>query len=127
MFAKSLVTLLAALGGILVILGGIVGFLLSFAPGGFGMEDRFAVGGLVYGILAIVMGLIILSFSGYTHYRSLESGPTGGVILVVLGVVTWIVVGGSVLVAAGSFLAVLAGLLFLLEAALDDMRAHART
>jgi hypothetical protein len=126
-FARSLVSLLAALGGVLVMIGGIVGFLLSFAPGGFGIGDRFAASAIVYGILAVVFGLIILVFSGYTHYRSLETGPTGGVILVVLGAITWIIVGGWALVVAGSFLTVLAGLLLLAEVALADMRTRPRT
>jgi hypothetical protein len=124
MFPKSLVSLLAALGGILVILGGIVGFLLSFAPGGFEMGDRFAAGSLVYGVVAVVLGLIILVFSGYTHYRGLATDATGGVILLVLGVVTWIIVGDWVLVAAGSFLAVLAGLLLLVEVVLASNRSQ---
>ncbi len=124
MFPRSLVAVLAALGGILVILGGILGFFLSFAPGGFGMSSRFVGTALVYGILAVVFGLIILVFSGYTHYRALDANATGGIILVVLGVVTWIVVGGWVLVAAGSFLAVLAGLLLLAKVAFAEIRTR---
>jgi Flp pilus assembly pilin Flp len=115
MFQRSLVAILAALGGILVILGGILGFLLSFAPGGYGMRDQFAAAALVYGVLAVIFGLVIVAFSGYTHYRGVERSLTGGVILIVLGAVTWIVVGGWVLVAVGSFLAVLAGLLLMAE------------
>jgi hypothetical protein len=123
MFQRSLVTVLAAIGAVLVILGGVVGFLLSLAPGSdFGARGNGAFGALVYGVLAVIFGLIILAFSGYTHYRGVESNLTGGLLLVVLGVVTWIVVGGWVLVAAGSFLAVLAGLLLMLEVFLSDNR-----
>jgi hypothetical protein len=107
--------MLAALGGILVILGGILGFLLSFAPGGLGMRNQFEAGALVYGVLAVIFGLVIVVFSGYTHYRGVQRNLTGGVILIVLGAVTWIVVGGWVLVAVGSFLAVLSGFLLMAE------------
>jgi len=116
MFQRSLVTLLAALGGVLVIIGGIVGFLLSLAPGaGFGARGDFVAGAAIYGFVAVILGLIIIVFSGYTHYRGVESNLTGGLILIVLGVVTWIIVGGWVLIAAGSFLAVVAGLILMLE------------
>jgi hypothetical protein len=121
MVQRSLVTVLAALGGILVILGGILGFLLSFAPR---VGPRFdgSLNAAVFGVLAIVFGVIILVYSGFTHLRSAERNLTGGVVLVVLGVVTWIVVGGWVLVAAGSFLAVVAGLVLMAQVLLESPR-----
>jgi hypothetical protein len=123
MVQRSLVTLLAALGAILIILGGIVGVLLSLGHGGFG--DRFDSGAatVVYGFIAVVLGLILLVFSGYTHYRGVDSSLTGGIILTVMGVVAWVVVGDWVLVALGSFLAVLAGLILVAEALLGTPRS----
>jgi hypothetical protein len=121
MVQRSLVTVLAALGGILVILGGILGFLLSFGPR---VGPRFdgSINAAVFGVLAIIFGLVILVYSGFTHLRGAERNLTGGVVLVVLGVVTWIVVGGWVLVAVGSFLAVVAGLVLLAQLLLDNPR-----
>ena len=55
----------------------------------------------MYGLVAIVFGVLILVFSGYTRYRGVRSNGTGGIILLVLGTVTWIVVGGWILVAVG--------------------------
>lgn len=109
MVQRSLVTILAAIGGVLVILGGIVGFLLSLGPQGLGLRFYGTFGALVMGTIAVVLGLVILVFSGYTHYRGVQRSVTGGIILFVLGVVTWVVVGDWVLVALGSFLTVLAG------------------
>jgi hypothetical protein len=121
MVQRSLVTVLAALGGILVILGGILGFLLSFAPR---VGPRFdgSLSAAIFGLLAILFGVIILVYSGFTHLRGAERNLTGGVVLVVLGVVTWVVVGGWVLVAAGSFLAIVAGLVLLAQILLDNPR-----
>jgi len=121
---KSLVTVLAALGGTLVILGGILGFLLSFGPRGFGPAYYGSVNAVVFGALAVVLGIVILVYSGFTHLRGAERNLTGGVVLVVLGVVTWMVVGSWVLVAVGSFLAVVAGLVLLAEILLADPRVR---
>jgi hypothetical protein len=120
MVQRSLVTVLAALGGILVILGGILGFLLSLGPRGFGPAYYGPVYAGVFGALAVILGAIILVYSGFTHLRGAERNLTGGVVLVVLGVVTWIVVGYWVLVAVGSFLAVVAGLVLLAEVLFAD-------
>jgi len=111
---------LAALGGILVILGGILGFLLSLGPRGFGPAYYGPVYAGVFGALAVILGAVILVYSGFTHIRGAERNLTGGVVLVVLGVVTWIVVGYWVLVAVGSFLAVVAGLVLLAEVLIAD-------
>ena len=114
MAQRNLVTVLGGLGALLIILGGIVGFLLSWGPGGFG--PRFGVAGAaVYGFVAILLGLIILVFSGYTHFRGVATSLEGGITLLVIGVVTWVLVGSWVLVALGSFLTVLAGLLLTVQ------------
>jgi hypothetical protein len=124
MAQRSLVTLLAALGGILVILGGILGFLLSLGPRGFGPMFDSAAYAAVFGALAVILGVIILVFSGFTHLRGAERNLTGGVVLIVLGVVTWIIVGDWVLVAAGSFLTIVAGLVLLAQLLIDNPRVR---
>jgi hypothetical protein len=125
MVQRSLVTVLAAFGGILVILGGLVGFLLSLGPEGFGPRFEGAFGALVMGAVAVVFGLVILVFSGYTHFRGVDRNLTGGLILFVLGVVTWVAVGDWALVALGSFLTVLAGLVLVAQVMLADPLARA--
>jgi hypothetical protein len=122
MAQRSLVTLLAALGGILVVLGGLLGALLSFAPGRYGMPFGGMWSALVLGVLAIVLGLFILAYSGAAHVWSLHQNLGGGIVLIVLGAVTWIVVGGWLLVAVGSFLTIVAGLLVLGELLLSGTR-----
>jgi hypothetical protein len=127
MVQRSVVTVLAALGGILVILGGILGFLLSIGSDDFGGRFGMDSGALVYGIIAVVVGMLILLFSGYTHYRGADRTLVGGIVLIVLGAVGWAVVGGWVLVAIGSVLAVLAGLLLCAEILLGESRTHGST
>jgi hypothetical protein len=124
MVQRSLVTLLAALGAILIILGGILGFLLSLGSEDFGGRFGSDGGALVYGIVAVVLGILILLFSGYTHYSSATSSLTGGIILLVLGAITWAVVGGWLLVLLGSILAVLAGLILTVEALVGEGRGR---
>jgi len=124
MVQRSLVSVLATLGGILVILGGILGFLLSFGPGMYGPHLDGAASSLVLGAVAVIVGLLILFYSGFTHIQGLARGATGGVILIVLGIVAWVVVGGWVLVALGSFLAVLAGVVLLVEVVVADPRVR---
>jgi hypothetical protein len=122
MAQRSLVTFLAAFGGILIILGGIVGFLLRFAadsPYG----PRYAgIDFAVLAVLSIVFGVVILVFSGYTHVQGHEQNLTGGVILMVLGLITWAIAGAWLLVAIGSLLTVVAGLLLVVLVALRDPR-----
>ncbi|MCI4331078.1 MAG: hypothetical protein L3K19_04445 [Thermoplasmata archaeon] len=124
MVQRSLVAVLAALGAILIILGGILGFLLSFGPGRFGGRFGSDGGAFVYGIVAVVLGLIILLCSGYTHYRGVNSSLVGGIVLIVLGAVTWAVVGDWVLVAIGAVLVVLAGLVLAAEVLLGQGRSQ---
>jgi hypothetical protein len=111
MVQRSLVTVLAALGALLIVLGGIFGFLLSLGRGMYGGPFMGSSGAFAYGFIAVVLGLVILVFSGYTHFQGATSPLTGGLILIVLGAITWAVVGGWLLVAVGSLLAILAGII----------------
>jgi cation transport ATPase len=124
MVQRSLVSLLATLGGILVILGGILGFLLSIGPGMFGPHVDGGVGGLVLGVVAGILGLVILFYSGFTHIQGIRRGASGGLILIVLGIVTWVVVGQWVLVSLGAFLTLLAGVVLLIEVIVADPRSR---
>ncbi|MFI5415453.1 MAG: hypothetical protein ACHQ16_07355, partial [Candidatus Lutacidiplasmatales archaeon] len=112
---------------ILIILGGILGFLLSIGNDDFGGRFGMDSGALVYGIVAVVIGMLILLFSGYTHFRGADRSVVGGIVLIVLGAVGWAVVGGWVLVAIGSVLAVLAGLLLCAEVLLGGSRSRGTT
>jgi hypothetical protein len=115
MVQRSLVTVLPALGGILIIVGGLLGALLSAAPLHGQMPFYGSWNAVILGVLAVIFGLVILAYSGATHFGSLPGGLAGGVVLLVLGVITWVVVGAWLLVAIGSFLTIVAGLLLLAE------------
>jgi hypothetical protein len=124
MVQRSIVTVLAGLGGVLVILGGILGFLLSIGPSGYGPRYDGTVGALALGLIAIVLGFLILVFSGFTHYQGVDRSVTGGLVLLILGIVTWVIVGGWILIAVGSFLTVVAGLVLVLEVLLAAPRGR---
>jgi hypothetical protein len=115
MVQRSLVTALAALGALLIVLGGIFGFLLSLGRGMYGGPFMGTEGAFVYGLIAVILGVLILVCSGYTHYQGVQSSLMGGLTLIVLGAVTWAVVGGWLLVAVGSMLAILAGVILSVE------------
>jgi hypothetical protein len=119
MVQRSLVTVLAALGGFLVVLGGVLGFLLSFGPYGYG--PRFGVANLVViAALAVIFGIVIVIYSGITHLRSPERSLTDGLVLMVLGIVTWVIAGEWLLVSLGSFLTVLAGVVLVVLVLLHE-------
>ena len=125
MVQRNVVTILGALGAILVSLGGIVGFLLSLGASGYGGRIGGTLSALLYGVVAVVLGSIILVFSGYTHYRGVERSVTGGIVLMVVAIVTWVVVGGGVLIVLGSVLALLAGFLLVFESVVERPRREA--
>jgi hypothetical protein len=124
MSQRSIITVLAGLGGVLVILGGILGFLLSIGPGGYGPRFGGAADAVVFGLLAIVLGFVILVYSGFTHYQGVDRSVTGGLILVVLGIITWVLVGSWILIAAGSFLTIVAGLGLIFVVLVGEPRGH---
>lgn len=121
MVQRSLVTILAALGGILVILGGILGLLLGYGRYDYGLRYG-AVDIAVLAVLAIIFGLVILVYSGATHLRGPERNLTGGVVLVILGIIAWAIGGELFLVGLGSFLTVLAGVILFVVMLLDEPR-----
>ncbi len=102
--------LLAAIGGILIIIGGILGFFLSFAPNGYGPNVSL-LGSLGLAIAAIILGIIIMIFSGYTHYQGHGRGWVGGIGFIVLGILAWVVGGAWTVILIGSILTILAGLI----------------
>lgn len=110
---RGLVTLLAALGGILIIIGAFLGFFLSFLPNGYG-PDYSTVGLFVVAVLAFIFGVVILIFSGYTHFQGVGRGLGGALAFLVLGILTWAIAGRLLLVAVGAFFTVVAGLVLLI-------------
>jgi hypothetical protein len=117
---RSIVSILATLGGVLVVLGGILGFLLSLGPDMYGPRLGGPASGLILGALAVILGLVILVYSGFSHVRGSARGMTGGLVLVILGIVAWVVVGEWIVVAVGAFLTVAAGILLLFEVLVAD-------
>jgi len=110
---RSTIALLAAIGGILIIVGGILGFFLSFGPYGY-RPNLGTIDLIVLAILAVIFGILILMFSGYTHYQGLGQGLSGGIAFIVLGIITWAIAGAWLLVVLGSALTLIAGLVLVI-------------
>lgn len=113
MASRSLVTFLAALGGVLIILGAFLGFFLTFLPNGYGPEYA-GIGLFVMAALAIIFGLTILVFSGYTHFQGVGEGWAGALAFIILGILSWAIAGAWLIVAIGALLTAAAGLLLMI-------------
>jgi hypothetical protein len=123
MVQRSWVTILAALGGFLVLLGGLLGLLLGYGRYDYGFRYG-PVDTAVLAVLALILGVVILVSSGITHYRGPERSTTGGVVLVVLGIVSWAIAGELFLVGLGAFLTILAGVILFLVVMLEAPRGQ---
>ncbi len=116
----GLATLLGLIGGVLIIVGVLIGGLIA------GLGDLIAgngrgFAGLLYaGVIDLVLGLLILVFTSYSRSHPPPDKAGGGVVLIVLAAIVWFFAGGSlyfIFVVLGAVLALLAGILFLLESA----------
>ncbi len=112
MARRSWIGVLAALGGILIVVGGFLGFFLSLLPSGY--APQYSLGtSVAVAIVAVLLGVATLIFSGYTRYRGVGQGMAGALAFLILGAITWVIAGGWLLVVIGSFLTILAGLILL--------------
>lgn len=103
------VGILAALGGILIVIGGFLGFFLNIAGSGYG--PPYSIGAsVVVAAVAILLGIVILIFSGFTRYRGAGRGLAAGISFLILGILTWLVAGRGLLVLLGAILTIIAGL-----------------
>jgi|GEM_PF-5719571 len=115
MLGRALATFLGFVGGALVALAGFVTFLGGLLRTGVGTGSAELASSLVLGFVAIVLGVVMVIVSRprllWWRGRSL----TTGVLLIVLAVATWVIIGGGLLMVLGVLLAVIAGLIFVVE------------
>lgn len=112
--------MLGFLGGILVILGVLAGVLFG------GIADLITSNGASFfhllgsGLIDFVLGILMLVFTAYSRAHPPPDQAAGGVVLLIVSAIAWFFAGWSfvlVLVVLGAIFGVLAGILFLLEAA----------
>ena len=101
--------ILYLLSAVLTLLGGTVLALLGHG-GPYGLLN--AAGGFV---VQAAIGILALVFASVAVRSGRESGLAGGVVLVLLALVTWLVVGRSVLLILGGLLVLIGGVLLILE------------
>lgn len=105
--------MLAALGGILIVIGGFLGFFLSVLSNGYAPHYNLGTS-FVVATAAVLLGIVILIFSGFTRYRGAGQGMVAALAFLILGAITWFVAGGWLLVVLGAFLTILAGLILVI-------------
>lgn len=113
MSGRGVVAVLAGLGGLLVILGGLFTFIVGLANG---LSSRSAIPGLTgleYGVAAIVLAILIWMVAGYTHFARPQNRIVEGIALLALGLIVWFFLPG-ILYELGAVLTGLAGLIFML-------------
>lgn len=120
---KSMVALLAGIGGILMIIGGILGFFLSFWSESY-RPNLGTVDLLIIAVLAVIFGIIALMFAGYTHYKGLGEGMGAGLGLIIVGIIAYVVSAAWLLTLIGSILVIIAGAIFVILAVVHGRRTH---
>lgn len=112
------------LGGVLIALGGLVSLLIGAADLILG-RPLGALGAASEAVVLFVVGGLAIFFAWLGRHEWSSRPLAGGILLVVLAVLGWIVVGvaGDLLALIGSLFVFLAGVLYLLEPAKKAVRA----
>ncbi len=108
-------TVLGVVAGVLAILGGFIDFILGVAHAFFAYSPGPLVQGVAAGLISTVLGILMLVFTGYSRAGVRDHAMVGGIVLILLGVISWFLLGRSLFVVLAAVLAFLAGLVFLLE------------
>jgi len=106
--------LLAAIGGAVILAGGILGSFLIFSQNTYYGSNLTPLSLLALAILAIIFGVVILILSGYTTYQGHSQDWIGAVSFLILGTLALVFAGGGLLVAVGAILTIIAGLVLLI-------------
>ncbi|MDE1837333.1 MAG: hypothetical protein KGJ23_12070 [Euryarchaeota archaeon] len=122
---KAVPSLLGAVGGLLLIVGGIVSFILGAVYAVVTAHAQSLIVGIGLGILAGVLGLLTWVMTYYARGTPGER-IVGGVTLIVLGIVGWGFLTGSLIALVGATLAFFAGLIFSLEWAVPRLTGAPR-
>jgi hypothetical protein len=114
-FGRSIGSTLGFFGGLLVVLGGIVTFLLHLAGG----NATPSWGGLLPSIaelaIALIFGALIVFTCGPRMFWSGGSRLFTGILLILFGVLTWILLSGSILIELGALLTIVGGIILPLQ------------
>jgi hypothetical protein len=108
-FGRGVASLIGFIGGVLIVLGALVAFLLALAAGG-------AVAPLVAALVAGVLGLLVVSLSRPRIVWWPGSRLTIGLLLMVLAALAGLLFAANILIVVGAVAAFLSGVVFLVEA-----------
>lgn len=126
MLGRSFALVIAAVGGVLILLGGVAAFLLSAA--------RSPGAGLAAGLQGAFLALAITLLLGFLVLLTARprlfwwSGRRlfNAIVLAVLGLLTWVFVGGFVLTAIGAVLTIVGGIALPIEGLVSGLLGGSR-
>lgn len=123
----GIATMLGILGGVLILLGVFIGVLFAGLFSLFTFHAGSLLGAAYQGAIDVVLGFLILIFTGYARSHPPPDKAIGGVVVLILAVIAWYVSSSAflVFVTIGSILAGIGGLIFLLESAFQGPPAPA--
>jgi hypothetical protein len=113
MFGRSVSSLIAFVGGALVLLGAMVAFLLSLVnsptSGAALVESTLAL------LIALVLGVLVFVVARPRLFWWGTGRMVSGFLLLILGALVWFLYGSQILVVVGAVLVLIAGALLLIQ------------
>lgn len=100
---EGLARILAIIGGIVIVVEGVLGMLNRSVAKVVNLAFLDALGAIIFGIIAIVIGLLVLISTGVLSSKKAKVGFNGVVILVlgILGIIFASTIGGVLVIIAG--------------------------
>jgi hypothetical protein len=114
MSGRGIATLIGLISGVLIIVGGFITFLGHLAGSSLGALGS-GTSSVILPIVTVILGFVVLWVSRPRLFWWPGRRTFNGILLVALGVITWIVVGTNLLVIIGSALAMLSGMVLVVE------------
>lgn len=112
---RSVALVLGFMGGLLILLGGLLRLLGELPQAVSAPMAMRLLSTLSFVLATVVLGVIVLWVCRPRVWWWPGRRLLNGILLVVMGAVTWLLLGGELLTVLGAVLAVLAGLLLPLE------------
>lgn len=112
MAGRGVASLIGLVGGLLIVVGGLVALLGQLSGG---ISATGAVAGLLAPLAVFIVGFVVLVVARPRLFWWPGRRTFNALILIGLGVLTWILSNASLLVVVGAVLAMIAGVALVLE------------
>ena len=115
MSGRSTASFLGFVGGLLVALSGLPGLVGNLLRSGSGAGYLGLISSFILALIAVVLGVILMILARPRLFWWGGRSLTTGIVLIVVAIVSWVILGGGLLLLLGVLLAVLAGVIFVVE------------